>query len=152
MGANDKHSEEIEAYEENIIENLTVNDALILIAVCAAKEETAPDNNPIDDTKRIAALAHDHPIFIDLLDSIEPSVNKFMNMIQDTDMVKYVMAAAKALKPEYNETAFTWAAMILMSDGILTETRKIILDKYALLLNIDQDDAQNILVKISDQK
>jgi len=73
-------------------------------------------------------------------------------MIQDTDMVKYVMAAAKALKPEYNETAFTWAAMILMPDGILTETRKIILDKYALLLNIDHDAAQNILVKISDQQ
>jgi len=91
-------------------------------------------------------------IFINLLDSIEPSVNKFMNMIQDTDMVKYVMAAAKALKPEYNETAFTWAGMILMPDGILTETRKNILDKYALLLNIDHDDAQNILIKISDQQ
>jgi len=62
MGANDKHSEEIEAYEENMIENLTVNDAFILIAVCAAKEETAADNNQIDNTKRIAAWAHDHPI------------------------------------------------------------------------------------------
>ena len=74
-----------------------------------------------------------------------------MNMIKTADTVKYVMAATKVLKPEYKETAFTWAAMILMPDGVLTETRKIVLEKYALLLNIDRDDAQNILVKISDQ-
>jgi hypothetical protein len=146
MWSNDKHAERI------LIEDLTVNDALILVAVCAVKEEAGTDNNHIDDKKRIVALAQDHPMFLDLLDSIEPGVNKFMNMVKATDTVKYVMAAAKVLKPEHKETAFTWAAMNLMSNGILTETRKNILDKYTLLLNIDYDDAQKILVKISDQQ
>ncbi len=64
-------------------------------------------------------------------------------------MVKYVMAAAKVLKPEYRETAFTWAAIILISDGVLTEARKNILDRYAMLLNIDMKVAQKILVQVS---
>ncbi len=67
------------------------------------------------------------------------------------DMVKYVMAAAKVLKPEYRETAFTWAAIILISDGVLTEARKNILDRYAMLLNIDMKVAQKILVQVSQQ-
>ena len=149
MGLSDKHIEEIEAYQDSLMEGLTVNEALILVAVCAAKEEADRDNTHLEDTKRIGALAQDHPLFIDLSESIGPSVNKFMNMIKSEDTVKYVMAAEKTLKPEHKETAFTWAALILMSDGVLTETRKNILDKYGMLLNIDKKDAKKILVQIS---
>ena len=110
------------------------------------------DNNHIDDIKRIAALAKNHPIFLYLVDSIEPSINKFMNMIDTaTDLVKPVDMAANVLEPELKENAFGWAAEIIMPDGVLTEERKIILDKYALLLNIDSNDAQRILVEISNQ-
>jgi hypothetical protein len=152
MGPNDKHIEEIEAYKENLIGDLTINDALILVAVCAAKEKATPDDNHIDDAKRIAALAQNHPIFLDLGDSIEPSINKFMNMIgTTTDLVKAVDTAANVLKPELKEIAFNWVAEIIMSDGVLTEQRKNILDKYALLFNIDSNDAQRILVEISNQ-
>ena len=82
MGLSDKLIEEIEAYKDNVIEDLTVNDALILVAVCAAKEEADIDNNLTRDKNRIVALAKDHPVFLNRSDSIEPSVNKFMNMIK----------------------------------------------------------------------
>jgi hypothetical protein len=144
MGAIEKHIEEIEAYEKNLIEALTVNKALVLVAVCAAK-----DNNPIHDKKRIAALANDHPLFKDLHDGIEPSLNKFMNTVKSKDAVKYIMAAAKVLKPEFKETAFKWAAVILMSDGVLTKVRKDILEKYEMILNIDRNVAQKIIVQVS---
>jgi hypothetical protein len=152
MGLVEKNLKEMDAYDENkLIKDLTVNDALILITVCASKEQTTSDAEERDNIDRITALAEDHPLFSDRLDSIEPSLNKYMNMIKsaDEDMVKYVTAAANIIKPEYKETAFSWAARILMPDGVLTEDRKNILDKYSILLNIDMKTAKRILVQIS---
>ncbi len=149
MGLVEKNLKEMDAYEKDLIEDLTINDALILVAVCATKEEAVREGDESVDAKRITALAQDHPLFLNLSDSIKPSLNKFMNMIRTEDTVKYVAAAAKVLKPEHKETAFTWAAKILMPDGVLTETRKNILDKYSMLLNIDMKTAQRILVQIS---
>ncbi|MGD9106256.1 MAG: hypothetical protein PVH55_10000 [Desulfobacterales bacterium] len=146
----EKKFKEIDAYDEKeLIEDLTINDALILIAVCAAKEQDAPDVDQNENVDRITALAEDHPLFSDLLGSIKPSLNKYMNMIRFADMVKYVAAAAKVLKPDLKETAFTWAAIILMPDGVLTEARKNIMDRYAMLLDIDIKTAQRILVQVS---
>ena len=135
-----------------MLEDLTVHDALILIAVCAAKEKVDTGDNHIDYEKLIAVLVQDHPIFSGLADSIDPSINKYMNIIDNIiDDVNYVSAAAKVLKPELKEIAFTWAAKIIMPDGVLTEVRKKILEKYALLLNIDNKDGPQILVKISNE-
>jgi hypothetical protein len=149
MGLSGKLIEEIEAYKDNVIKDLTVNEALILVAVCAAKEEADNNNNLIRNKNRIVALTKDHPVFLKCSDSIEPSVNKFMNMIKISDTVKYIIAAAKVLKPEYKETAFTWAAVILMPDGVLTEIRRNILDKYTILLDIDRKVREKVLVNIS---
>ena len=149
MGVIEKSLEEMNAYEMDVIEDLTINDALILVAVCASKEDVVREDDEMVDAKRISALAQDHPLFFHLSDSIKPTLNKFMNMIKTEDTVKYVAAAAKVLKPKYKKTAFTWAAKILMPDGVLTETRKNILDKYSILLNVDMKTAQRILVEIS---
>jgi hypothetical protein len=149
MGANEKYIEEIEAYEKNLIEDLTVDNALILVAVCAAKEKADMDNDHVHDTKRIITLTKNHPLFKDLRESIEPSLNKFMNMVKPEDTVKYVMAAAKVLKPEFKETAFKWVTVILVSDGILTKARKDILEKYEMILNIDKNVVQKFLVQAS---
>jgi hypothetical protein len=148
MDFSDKDAEKIEAYEKNSTKNLTVNDALILLAVCAAKEKADINENPVDVANRIAALSKKHPIFSDFEDSIDPAINKFMNMIgTTTDLVNPVKSAAKALKPAHKDIAFSWVTEIIMPDGVLTEERKIILDKYALLLEIDNTLEQKILVE-----
>ena len=150
MGPVKKHFEEIEAYDENLIEDLTANDAVILVAVCSAKETTDLERDPVDDTKRIVALTQDHSLFLDLSNGgIELSVNKFMNMVKAADTAKYAMAAAKILNPEQKETAFTWSSLILIPDGVLTEARKDVLDKYAMILNIDKKVAQKIILQSS---
>lgn len=95
MELSDKLIEEIEAREDNVIEDLTVNDALILVEVCAAKEETDIDSNLTSDKNRIVALAKDHPVFLKRSDSIEPSVNKFMNMIKPSDTVNISLQPQK---------------------------------------------------------
>jgi hypothetical protein len=145
----EKKVKENNAYETKLEEDLTINEALILVAVCAAKEHAVADSNQSGEAKQIAVLANEHPIFSDLSDSIEPCVNRFMNMTKQADTTKYVSAAANTLKQKHKETALKWAAMILMPDGVLTETRKNILDKYALLLNIGDNAAQDILVQAS---
>ena len=46
-----------------MLEDLTVHDALILIAVCAAKEKVDINDNHIDYEQLIVFLVQDHPIF-----------------------------------------------------------------------------------------
>lgn len=150
MKLHDEQKGEIKGLIESLIGDFTINDALILIAVCAAKEQAAPGDEPIDEANRIADLAQNHPIFAGINDSIEPSINKFMNLISTTtDLVKPVDMAANLLEPQFKKGAFGWAAEITMPDGVLTEERKSILDKYALVLNVDRNDAQKIIVDVS---
>ncbi|MBR9987454.1 MAG: hypothetical protein KFF68_16245 [Desulfosarcina sp.] len=138
--------EEIDAYEEDPFENLTYNDALILVAVCAVKEKTESDENHIEDAKRISLLAQKDPIFSGLGDTIEPSINSFMNMIgKRTDLVKPLASAASALNSSQKKVAYFWAAEIILADSVLTEKNQRILDKYARLLKIDTIVAQQIL-------
>jgi len=145
MGLRDEHAKEIEAYDESLLEDLTVNDALILITACAAKERAANEENQLDDEKRIAELAKKHPIFSDIEDSIYPAINRYMNMLETTtDLLTPATSAAnilktakKAFEQKLKEIAFAWIGEILMPDGVLTAERQRIIDNYALLLNID---------------
>lgn len=76
-----------------------------------------------------------------------------MNMIGTViGLVKGVDMATSVLKPEFKKIALSWVAEIIMPDGNLTEERKSIFDKYALLLKIDRNDAQRILVGISNKQ
>jgi len=153
MGLSDEHTKEIEAYDESPFQDLTVNDALILITVCAANEE-----NQVDDEKRIAELAKKHPIFSDIEDSIYPAINRYMNMLETaTDLLSPATSAANILKTaekvfeqELKEIALAWIGKILIPDGILSAERKRIIDHYALLLNIDNTAAQQIMMAVSD--
>jgi len=142
MVSKDIGTQEIEAYDKSTTQNLTVNDALILIAVCAAKEKVEIGKSQADVAKRIAMLAKKHPIFKDLEESVDPAISKFMNKVgTTTDLLKPASSAANilikaenAFEQKIRETAFSWAGEIIMPDGVLTEERKRFLDKYALLL------------------
>lgn len=144
--------EEIDAYEEDPLENLTVNDALIVVAVCAAKEKADSDARHLEKAKQIGLMAQDNPIFSGLGDTIEPSIHLFMNMLgKTTDLVKPVTSAAMVLNPAQKKIAFSWVAEIILPGGLLTEKRQRILKKYASLLKIDSAVAQQILADMIGQ-
>jgi hypothetical protein len=148
MSFSNQHIEELKAYEDNLLEDLTVNDALILITVCAAKEKINKEKDGTNDAKHIAAQARRHPIFSGLEDSIDPSVNKFMNMVESSgNVVKPLISAIQVLDSEKRKIAFSWAVEIIMPDGVLSEDRKIQLNRYANLLEIDEFSSQQILAK-----
>jgi hypothetical protein len=150
VGLSDEHIEEMDGYENDYAQDLTANDAIILLAVCAAKEKADTEKKQIDDAKRIGKLAKKHPIFSDIGESIEPAVNKFINIIETkADLVKPMRLAAKMLTPPQKEIAFSMAAEIIMPDGVLSAVRKSILDKFVLSLNIDNKVAQQIMTETS---
>lgn len=148
MTLNNTYIDERGAYEADVFTDLTVNDALILIAVCATKEKTETETDPDKDAAHIAALAKRQALFSDLGDSIEPIINKFMNMIgtiNDPDVA--FLAAVKQLKPEQKNIAFSWITEILMPDGMLSDDRNEILSRYAGMLDIDRKDAKQIVAE-----
>jgi hypothetical protein len=57
--------------------------------------------------------------------------------------------AEKTFEQDFGEVAFSWAAEIIMPDGVLSEKRKNIIDKYVLLLDIDNTVARQIQVDVS---
>jgi hypothetical protein len=150
---NKQQIESIEVFDKKKLDDLSANDALLLIALCAAMERADGDRTCEDDVERIAALAKKHPIFAQRPDSVYSSLNRFVNMLKSTqDYKELVQQAAHGLMPNLRKTAFTWTVEVLIPDGILTKARKDILDKYALLLNIDNHIAREIPVMISEQK
>lgn len=133
--SSDEHTEEMVAYEKDLIDNLTLNDALILVAVCAAKDKTGSHGIRTEDARKIAVLAQDHPIFDGCDDSIEPSVNKLSNLVSTkTDLTPLVQAAASVLTPELRETAFDWVSAVIRSEGDLPKEHQLHLDQYGRVL------------------
>jgi hypothetical protein len=150
--SNRKIIDTAEALYANQLENLTMDDAILLVAVCAANEKANAGRSDMEEAKRIAKLAEDHPLFSERKDMIEPSINMHMNMLKTgIDLINVVATAAKVLPPKLKKTAFYWITEILMPYGVLTKERKDVLDKYALLLGIDSMTAQKIPVKVSDK-
>ena len=91
--SSDAGTEEIDAYEKDPVENLTLNDSLILVAVCAAKDKTGNHGMRTEDARKIAVLAREHPVFDGCAESIEPSVNKLSNLVSaKTDLTPLVQA------------------------------------------------------------
>ncbi len=140
-------------FHEDQIKDLTLNEAIILILVCAAYEEVDINNSSSVDVQRILSLIRKHPLFLDLLETnIEKTINKFSNFMHVLpDRVKPVISAAKHLNPELREITFTWAAELVMTDGVLTKEKKDFLDKYAFILEIDSANAKKILANISEK-
>ena len=121
---------------------LTLQDALLTVAICAAKID-ADDSH--GDINRIAVLAISHPLFSNERDTVEPRVNMLVHLILNTDPVKAIDIAAKSLTPELRETAFEWAAKMAMADGLLSGEKKVLLEKLAMQLLIDIKVAGKIL-------
>jgi hypothetical protein len=133
--SSDAHTEEIDAYEKDLIDNLTLNDALVLVAVCAAKEKAGSHGLGTEDARQIAAAAREHPVFDGCKESIEPSINKLSNLVSTKiDLSHMVQAAAGVLTPELRETAFDWVSIVIKSEGDLSGEHQLLLDHYSRVL------------------
>jgi hypothetical protein len=131
----DANKSEIEAYEKDITDSLTLNDALILIAVAAAKGKSGTDEIHTEDMDLIMLLAQKHPIFKGCENSIQPSINTMSNLLNSEEApTRLLQTAVKMLTPELKEAACDWVSIVIKSDGELTRKKRELLDKYSVLL------------------
>jgi len=132
------------AYQSGPFENLTIQEALTVIAVYAAQMD--PEKCE-DDVKRIVTTAERLPEFVAKKESITCFVNKFVNSMQAIDSQKAVEIAANGLTTELRKTAFKLAAEVALPDKILTDKKKSVLDSLETELRISSEFAQKTIDK-----
>jgi hypothetical protein len=121
---------------------LYVQDALVAIAVCAAKvdEEYSPEK-----TDRIAALALANPLFSKEIETVKKRVYHFVHSITPENREQALDLAMTSLPADLKETAFAWAADMIVRNRGLTDAKKEFLDELATQLSIKRKVAARIL-------
>ena len=144
MKVSENYNDEIKAYEyeKDTLKNLTLQDALILVAVCASEID---EEHRYNDAQRIIAMAHAHPLFQEKLKSTAARVYHIWNLMVTKDRKKTVDLAFKPLSPELRETAFAWVTEIIISNTGLTEEKKSILYEFIEKLSIERKSAERII-------
>ena len=144
MTLSNETKKEMAAYQSGPFEDLTIQEALTIIAVYAAQMD--PEKCE-DDVKRIVAAAKRLPEFVAKKKSIFSFVNKFVNSMQAIDPQKAVEIAANVLTPELRITAFKLAAEVALPDKVLTDEKKSLLDSLETKLSISSEFAQKTIEK-----
>ena len=135
---------EMAAYQSGPFEDLTIQEALTIIAVYAAQIDPKRCE---DDVKRIVATADRFPEFVAKKESITSFVNKFINSMQAMESQKAVEIAANGLTKELRKTAFKLAAEVALPDKVLTDNKKSVLDSLETKLSISSEFAQKTIEK-----
>ena len=147
MTLSNKIKMEIAAYQKGPFEDLTIQDALTIIAVYAAQMDPGDCEQ---DVSRIEAIAESRPEFVEKRKGILARINTYVNSMQVMDHRKALEIAAHALKnPKLKKTAFELAAEVALRDKVLTNEKKATLDNIASQLSIDDQFAQRAIEKFS---
>jgi hypothetical protein len=144
MTLSNETKNEMAAYQSGPFEDLTIQEALTIIAVYAAQIDPKKCK---DDVERIAATADRLPEFVAKKESITSFVNKFINSMQAMDSQKAVKIASNGLTMELRKTAFKLAAEVALPDKVLTDKKKSVLDSLETKLSISSEFAQKTIEK-----
>ncbi|MEE4264447.1 MAG: hypothetical protein V2I56_17320 [Desulfobacteraceae bacterium] len=145
MTPSEKNENKAAVYQTGTFDNLTVQEALTIIAVFAA--QMAPDNCE-EDIMRIGAIAMDHSEFVETKENILKRINKFVNpMLTTGDQIRAVEIANTVLTPELRNKAFELAAEVALLDRVLTDEKKTVLDTLENKLSINREFAQKTIEK-----
>jgi hypothetical protein len=135
MSLSNSIEKETAAYSLQTFENLSIQDALTIIAIFAAQMVA---DNCEKDIERIAAVSENHPDFAETKEDILKRINKFVNaMLAADDPLKAVEIAKEALTPKMRNTAFEMAAEVALADKLLSNEKKAVLKTLASELSID---------------
>jgi hypothetical protein len=126
---------EITDFFSEIEDRLTVQDALIVLAVYAA--EIDPD----DCTKEVGQiheLARDHPFFEESSEDLRARINKFANVAGSGNFHQLLDLAVASLADEHKKTAYEWSAALSKACGKTSDaTPSPRLEQIASLLSTD---------------
>jgi hypothetical protein len=148
MTLSDETKKTTAVYLTETFKDLTVQDALTIIAVYVA--QMVPDHCE-EDVRRIGTIAENHPEFVETKDNILKRINKFVNpMLAADDQLKAVEIANDVLTPELRKTAFELAAEVALPDKVINDEKKAVLDTIETKLSIDSEFARKTIEKFID--
>ncbi|RJQ63313.1 MAG: hypothetical protein C4530_03625 [Desulfobacteraceae bacterium] len=138
--------EEIEAFEKNPLQNLTVQDAMIIVVVCGARVK-AEDCS--EDIARIAELVQSHSLFSEYREDTVRRINRIVNMMRAGDCKEAVSAAAGILSEDLKKLSLRWSAHLAAKEGGLTRGQKRHLFDLVDPLSIERKKVESILEAFS---
>jgi tellurite resistance protein len=147
MTISDEVKKEMNAYQKGPFKDLTVQDALTIIVVCAAQMD--PDDCE-RDVRRIESIFENCPEFDEKRKEIFSRINTYVNSMQAMDPQQAVEIAANVLRhPELRKSAFELAAEAALPDGVITDEKREILDNISARLYLDDEFVQHSIEKIT---
>jgi hypothetical protein len=145
MTSSNEADKEMAVYQTETFKDLTVQEALTIIAVYAAQMD--PENCE-DDVNRIEAIFENYPEFVESKENILKRINKFVNtMLAVDDQLKAVEIANNVLTPELKKTAFELAVAVALPDKVITDEKKAVIDTLETMLSIDSKFTQKTIEK-----
>jgi tellurite resistance protein len=147
MTISNELKKEIEAYEKGPFEDMTLQDAFVIIAVYVARIDPQDCEK---DIRRIEKIAETRPEFVQKRKDLFSRINTYANSILVIGPQKALQIAADALiHPEHKNAAFDFAVEVAMPGGVLTDEKKVMLDKIAAELSIDRKLARQTIEKFT---
>jgi tellurite resistance protein len=122
--------------------DLTRNEALITVALCAA----ASDGDVSDEeTTRLIGMGFGHPLFSGVEEHISDIIGKIAHLLNKLGIDTCLELASDALSQPLKETAFLWAVEIVVADGWLDSDEKEFLEDLIKRFKIERDNARKIM-------
>ncbi|MGD8765974.1 MAG: hypothetical protein PVG87_26945 [Desulfobacteraceae bacterium] len=126
-------------------ENLTVQDAMIAVAVYASQLDP---HDCDDDFKKIQSLAQGHPLFDEDSERTRSRIYKFANHMGTEKIKELVNLAAASLTSKPKKIAFKWAVELSLGEEGLLGKKQNLLDDLRIRLAIDNYIADRIISEI----
>jgi hypothetical protein len=141
MGTSWEKQDELVEYQSALIEDLTIQDALIFSAVYAAQAAS-------EKCEIIRKLARKHPLFEDKPGDTIARVNSFTNWMQGGQTPAKIETLLRDFKPEQRRQAFEFATHVILMDSELTEDKKKVLRKLATKLTLEDEFVERKLANL----
>ena len=131
MGNSEMSEKEKKVFQTGLFDNLTVQDAFTIIALCAAQE----DIEGLD--KLIMTYLSKDALFDEDDSDTLARINKFVNSLAEVNSFNAIERAAKVLTPELRRKSFILAAQIGKAAQEIRTTK--ILNSLASKLTIEKE-------------
>ena len=131
MGNSEMSEKEKKIFQTGLFDNLTVQDAFTIIALCAAQE----DIEGLD--KLIMTYLSKDALFDEDDSDTLARINKFVNSLAEVNPLNAIERAAKVLTPELRRKSFMLAAQIGKAAQEIRTTK--ILNSLASKLTIEKE-------------
>ena len=121
---------------------LYISDALLTISVLAGGVD---EEYSSEETDRIVALALANKMFRNEAEKVKKRVFHLINSMSGGDRQAALDRAVNSLPEEMKETAFAWAADVIMADGDLPDESRVFIWDLAARLSVDSEIAAEII-------